>query len=226
MFCSKCGNQIPDGSSFCNSCGSRVGGTQGGFDGTTPYMTKKEYFQTACSNKAKKIMKAGKIVLLVCSILMLISTVVSFWSMGVVFDAIDFENNDIRTVFERIEELSGENLGLTDADYAEMEELEKELGITLVEFVKIIVYVAFALMALVTVTVIILSYFTVRNKSLATAIVALALAVLFVGGLVELGLTVTLLVLVCILRKEYKTYCENPFAFNNANSTNEPDFSN
>ncbi len=223
MFCSNCGNQIPDGSSFCSSCGNRVGG---GFNGAAPYMTKKEYFETSCSVKAKNIMKAGKIVLIVCSVLMLISSVLTLWGMNVIFEEVDFESNDIKTVFQRMEELAGEDLGLTDEDYEEMLSLEKELGFTLVEFVKTMVYVVVGAMVLLEVAIIILSYFTVRNKSLATAIIALVLAVLFVGGLVEFGLTVTLLVLVCILRKEYNTYCENPFVFNTANSSNEPDFSN
>ncbi|MBR2900641.1 MAG: zinc-ribbon domain-containing protein [Clostridia bacterium] len=224
MFCSKCGNQIPDGSSFCNSCGNRVGGTQGGFNGTTPYMTKKEYFQTACSFRARNIIKAEKIVLIVCAVLMLFSTVIAFRGVNEVFDEI-LVGDDFRTAIAKIEEYSGESLELSEEDYQEFEIIEKELGIGLVEFMKIVMYTILVGMALVTAAIIILSFFTIRNVNLTTAIIALILSALFVRGLVELGLTVTLLVLVCILRKEYKTYCEHPFAFNNANSTNEPDFS-
>ncbi|MBQ6230858.1 MAG: zinc ribbon domain-containing protein [Eubacterium sp.] len=28
MFCNNCGSQLPDGSKFCNVCGSAVGGAQ------------------------------------------------------------------------------------------------------------------------------------------------------------------------------------------------------
>ncbi|MFR2602852.1 MAG: zinc-ribbon domain-containing protein [Collinsella sp.] len=28
MYCTKCGAQIPDGSTFCTSCGARVGGVE------------------------------------------------------------------------------------------------------------------------------------------------------------------------------------------------------
>lgn len=225
MFCNKCGNQIPDGSAFCSFCGSS--NAQNGFGGYAPYLTKKEYFKTACSDKAKKLMKAGKIVLLVCSILLVATLVNSFVETKNFFDEANLEG-DIKTAIGRLEELSGQSFGYTEEQYADLQSVEedfkRELGMTFVEFVEVILYGVYGLMALAAAVVILLCFFAIRNVGFASSIVALVIAFLFVGGLIAIGMTVAILVIVSMLRKEYKAYSENPFAF--ANTSTEPDFSN
>lgn len=227
MFCNKCGNQIPDGSSFCNSCGCAAGNTQNGFGGGAPFFTRKEYFKYACSDKAKKLIKSAKIVLLVCSLLLVATMVSSFMEAKSFFDEAYFEG-DIRTVVERLEELSGQSFGYTEEQYSDLqsveEEFKKELGMTFVEFIEVILYGVYVLMAVAAFIVIILCYLAIRYVGLASSITALVISFLFVGGLVAIGMTVAVLVFVSILRKEYKAYCENPFAFTTC--SNEPDFSN
>ncbi len=227
MFCNKCGNQIPDGSSYCNFCGNGIGNPQNGFGGVAPYLTRKEYFKTACSQKAKNIIKAGKILLLVCSILLVASLVSAFVEAKSIFGEA-YSEGDFKTVVARLEELSGESLGFTEQDYADIESIEaefkKEFDMTFVEFFEVILYSIYAVIAVSALAVIILSYFTMRNISLVTSIIALVISFFFLGGLIAIGMTVTLLVLVCILRKEYKAYSENRYSFTNL--SNEPDFSN
>lgn len=227
MFCNKCGSQVPDGASFCSVCGTRVFGESSNFGTAMPFFEKKEYFQTACTQKAKNIIKAGKIVLIVCAILIFASLATSLIETNAFFEEA-YKEKDIKAVFERLEELSGKSFGYTEEQYADLRKVEadfeKEFGMTLVEFIEIIVYAVFAFMGIAAVVVIILSFFTIRNINLTTAIIALIISLLFVGVLASIGMTITLLVFVCKLRKEYNAYCANPYAF--ANPSNEPDFSN
>lgn len=168
-------------------------------------MTKKEYFASdLCSQKSKKLIKAGWIVFGICSGLSALGAVITAVAAAILFSKVDFS----RFVDYVLEHLQGFDGMTYNSLMEELEELESIFGISAQSFLEIAVTVSVVLSAALWLTVVTLSFFAAYKRNLAVAIVSVVFAS-FTGSLLLMGSAITLLVFVCILNKEYKTYCED-----------------
>jgi len=165
-------------------------------------MTKREYFASdLCTRRSKGLIKSGWIVFGVCTGISFVINLISFITAALLFNSIDFSRG-LDYVMEKL----GEH-GNFDYDVLvkELEGLEDTLGVSVNEFLELVLYISLAVIIVLFVAAIVLAFFTAYRRNLAVSIISLIVS-LMTGDFFLIGSAITLLVFVCILNREYKRY--------------------
>ncbi len=225
MYCQKCGAQLNENAIFCHNCGAAVSPAAGGNAGSFGVkMSKKDYFKSEnCSEKAKGLLKANRILYFVFIGILVFTLVSAVMVVSKLTDLIDSDMT-VSEFFEKLEDISGTDIGFYEEDFAELEKLGVELDIPIFELLKMVMSIVVGTIVFINLLIALFATLGVFKTSTGFAVTALVLAVIYSGGLLIIGCAIAILVITVNLNKEYKQNQMGFSSFSGGMGFNEPDF--
>ncbi len=208
MFCRQCGNEIMQGSQFCDKCGCPANQQNAGFNNTNGFapLSKKEYFKSSfCSEASGKRRKGAWIAFGIFVGLTLLNLVLNIIGTMGLMDQVDFDAS-FSEITEKLEKVTDGEFSISETDKENFEILEKEFGISSGEFIKAIFYGVVVGLSLLSLIAILLALIAAIKINRGCAIAALVISIVRVGTLSAIAGTAFMLYFIHKLNEEYKMY--------------------
>ncbi len=208
MFCRQCGNEIMQGSQFCDKCGCPVNQQNAGFNNANGFvpLSKKEYFKSSfCSEASRKRRKGAWIAFGIFVGLTLLNLVLNIIGTVALLDELDFDAS-VTEIIEDIEKLTDGEMTFSVTDMENFEIIEQELGISAGKFFEYVFYGVLVGIAILNIILFILALIAAIKINRGCAIAALVVSVMAVGTISSIVGTAFMLFFIHKLNEEYKMY--------------------
>lgn len=205
MRCNFCGNQLDDNACICDKCGSFCGGNM------TSVCSKKEYFQSdKCSGSSKKLVTVAWVLIFLLGAVLAVSVLNTALALPVLDGG--ETHGEVLSNFEQVvgapTSISVETLEEAFAD--DVEECR--------DYFRNLAYTTVVVSAGIFAAVLLLAVLTVNKKSSRLGVWVFILC--FLSNLIALAFGILLFLISRKWENEYRAYCINPSAFEDATHYN------